>query len=128
MNPRRTFQRCTTTALMVVSLLTSQLALASYVCPVTTAAGSMSEAMASGAPCEGMDAAEPVLCHRHAVDAAQSFEIAKLATPTLPVVVQVLVLPVRLDPAQAVALPFSGRAEIRPPPDPVFLQTLRLRV
>lgn len=128
MNPRRLFQRCITTTLMVLSLLASQLALASYVCPVTTAAESMSEAMASGAPCEGMDAAEPVLCHQHAVDAAQSFEMAKLATPTLPTVLQVLVLPVLHHSAQAVALPFSARAEIRPPPDPVFLQTLRLRV
>ena len=113
---------------MVVSLLSSQLALASYVCPATQAAESMSAAMTSGAPCEGMDAAAPVLCHQHAVDAAQSFELAKLATPTLPMVIQLLVLPVRLDSAQAVALPSSGRAEIRPPPDPVFLQTLRLRV
>ncbi len=128
MNPRNPFQRCITTTLMVLSLLVSQLALASYVCPVATAAGSMSEAMASGAPCEGMDSAEPVLCHQHAADAAQSFELAKLATPTLPTVLHVLVLPVLHESAQAVALPFGARTEIRPPPDPVFLRTHRLRV
>ena len=128
MNPRHLFQRFIATALTVVSLLGSQLALASYVCPLPMAAESMGEAMAVGAPCEGMDAADPALCHQHAVDSAQSFELAKLITPTLPILVQVVVLPVLPDSAHALALPFGARAEIRPPPDPVFLRTLRLRV
>jgi hypothetical protein len=75
-----------------------------------------------------MDASAPVLCHQHATDASQSFEMAKVATPTLPIVVQVLLVPLLLDSPQAASLPFSDRPEARPPPDPVFLQTLRLRV
>ncbi len=84
--------------------------------------------MASATPCDGMDSAAPVLCRQHATDTSQSFEMAKVATPTLPIVVQVLVLPLLLDSAKAVALPFCERPEGQPPPDPVFLQTLRLRV
>jgi hypothetical protein len=54
--------------------------------------------------------------------------MAKVATPTLPIVVHVLVIPLLLEPASAASLPFQGRPEAQPPPDPVFLRTLRLRV
>ena len=83
--------------------------------------------MAAGLPCDGEDPATPVLCHQHATDASQTFEIAKVAAPSLPAIVQVLVLPTLPD--ASAGLPASGdRPEAQPPPDPVFLQTLRLRV
>lgn len=126
MNLRRPFQRRLTSTFMVVSLLFAQLALANYVCP-GAGSGSMSDMMA--APCAGMDMAAPVLCHQYAADSAQSFEAAKLATPTQPILVQLLVLPIVPDSARALAMPVGNdRPEIRPPPDPIFLQTLRLRV
>ena len=125
---RRRIQRCTTSLFVVVSLLFSQLALANYICPAKAALDGMTEMMAAGTPCSGMDESTPVLCHQHSTDASQSVEMAKVATPTLPIVVQVLVIPLLLDSAQAASLPFSGRPEAQPPPDPVFLQTLRLRV
>lgn len=112
---------------VVVSLLFSQFALASYVCPGVSAAEEMSEAMASGLPCDGDDPSMPVLCHQHATDAAQSFEMAKVASPTLPSVVQMLVVPSMLDSARSLTLPLPDRPEARPPPDPLFLQTRRLR-
>ena len=97
MSFRRPFPRCVTSLLLVMSLVFSQLALASYVCPGMAGAERMGELMASGMPCEGMDASAPVLCHQYAADASQSFEMAKVAAPTLPIVVQVLVLPTLRD-------------------------------
>jgi hypothetical protein len=111
-------QRCTTAFLVVVALLFSQLALANYVCP----------AMAGmGAPCEGMDDAQPVLCHQYAADAAHSVELVKLPSPSVPALIQLVVLPVAaaLDEPRPAA---TGSPDLRPPPDPLFLSTLRLRV
>ena len=117
-----------TTFLMVLSLLFSQLALASYVCPSTSGVSAMAETMAAGEPCERMDVAQPVLCHQFKVNAPQSVEQAKVATPTLPAIIQVLVVPAVLDVASTAALTVEARTEARPPPDPIFLSTLRLRV
>jgi len=113
---------------LVLSLLFSQLALANYVCPGQVDAAAMAAMMAAGEPCEGMDQAQPVLCHQHAAGSAQSFEAAKLPAASLPMVVQVLVMPLVLLDAEAEALPMASAPEARPPPDPLFLSTLRLRV
>lgn len=121
-------RRFTTAFAVVLTMLFSQLALANYVCPGASVPEQVATMMAAGEPCSGMDEAAPVLCHQFAADATQSFEAAKLAVPTLPGIVQLLVLPFMLDSAGAVALPFSTTSEARPPLEPVFLQTLRLRV
>ena len=125
---RRRLQRLTTTFFVVLSLLSSQLALANYVCPAQADAVAMAEMMAAGEPCEGMDHAQPVLCHQHSAGAAQSFEAVKLPAASVPMVVQVLVLPLVLEAVEAEALPAASAPEARPPPDPIFLSTLRLRV
>jgi hypothetical protein len=125
---RRPFHRLTTTFFVVLSLLFSQLALANYVCPGQADTAAMAEMMAAGEPCEGMDQAQPVLCHQHSAGAAQSFEAVKLPAASVPMVVQVLVLPLVLDEVETAALPVSSTPEARPPPDPLFLSTLRLRV
>jgi hypothetical protein len=129
MSGRRPFRPCMTAFLVVLSLLFSQLALAGYVCPRDAGAVSVAAMeMAEGESCEGMDAAQPVLCHQHAADMSLSFEPAKLTTPSLPAIVQVLLVPLVLA-AQDQALPQQARPERQhPPPDPVFLATLRLRV
>lgn len=121
-------QRRVTSWLVVLSLLFSQLALASYVCPLLSPDQRMREAMAAGMPCEGADTSAPVLCHQHATDASQSFEMAKVAAPSLPMIVQMLVLPSLHESARTAIAPFVDRPEARPPPEPLFLQTLRLRV
>ena len=108
-------------------MLFSQFALASYVCPGRSAEERMSERMAAGLPCDGDDPASPVLCHQHATDAPQSFEMAKVAAPSLPNVGQMFILPGLLDPARPPVVPFGERPEAQPHPDPLFLQTLRLR-
>ncbi|MDX4954722.1 hypothetical protein [Delftia acidovorans] len=117
------------TALFVVlSLLFSQLVLASYMCPGLPDTDAMAEMMATGAPCQGMDMAQPVLCFQHAADMSLSFEPVKLTTPSLPAIVQVVVMPLALASEDHV-LPRQAVPERQhPPPDPVFLTTLRLRV
>jgi hypothetical protein len=122
---RRPLHRLATAFFVVMSLLFAQLAMASYSCPAEGQAVAM---VASGMPCEGMDKAQPARCHEHATSAPQSFEAVKLPVATLPMVVQVLELPLVLDAADAVMTPFAATPEARPPPDPVFLATLRLRV
>ena len=124
----RSAHRLTATFFLAWSLLFSQLALANYVCPGQADTSAMAEMMAAGAPCEGMDAAQPLLCHQHAAGVAQSFEAVKLPAASLPMVVQMLVLPLVLQAAEAEALPVASAAEARRPAEPVFLATLRLRV
>ena len=125
---RRPVHRLAAALLVVMSLLFSQLAMAGYSCPAAAQPAAMAGMMASATPCDGMDAAQPALCHQQASSAPQSFEAVKLPVPSLPMVIQVLQLPLVLDTAEAVALPVADTPEARPPPDPLFLATLRLRV
>jgi hypothetical protein len=115
----------------VVSLLFGQLAMARYVCPGqadANAMAAMAEMMAAGQPCEGMDPDQPTLCHQHAAGSAQSFESAKVHAPSMPAVVQVLAVPLVLESQRESALPAAAAFDARPPPNPLFLFTLRLRV
>jgi hypothetical protein len=110
---------------VVVSLLFSQFALASYVCAQDALAATRMAAMEQ--PCEGMDADQPNLCFQFAADPSQSFEQVKVAAPSLPAVVNVIVLP-SIAPLDLRNPAYGAPAELRPPPDPLFLSTLRLRV
>ena len=125
---RRPLHRLAAALFVVTSLLFSQLAMAGYDCPAAATPAAMAEMVASGMPCDGMDQAQPALCHEQATSAPQSFEAVKVPVPSLPMVIQVLQLPLVLDAADAVAIPPADTPEARPPPDPLFLATLRLRV
>jgi Flp pilus assembly protein CpaB len=118
--------RCKTAILVVLSLLFSQLALANYLCPAEAPRQEMA-VMAAGVPCEEMDHRQPVLCHQHMADAGQVVQAAQIFAPSLPAVIQVLVAHTVL-PSDAVAMPRASTPEAQPPPDPIFLATLRLRV
>ena len=130
---RRPAQRLTTACFVVLALLFSQLALANYMCPAAPADAEVAAMeMVPGMPCEEMDAQmdenQPVLCHQHCANPAQSFE--PLSTPgvSLPAIVQVLVVPLVQDGASAESRIFADLGRGRPPPEPLFLSTLRLRV
>ena len=125
---RRRSHRLTAVLLMVLSMLFSQLALANYLCPAQAQMAAMMEMMAAGEPCDGKDPAQPALCHQHAVKAAQWSEPVKLPAVSLPAVVQVLVLPLAIDCPLASPLPVAAAEQAQPPPHPIFLSTLRLRV
>jgi len=120
--------RLGTALFLVWSLLFAQLALAQYVCPRQADAEAMTRMVAEGLPCEGMDPEQPVLCHQHAADPARTFEPMKLPVASLPAIVQVLEVPLVLLAEPAKAAPRPAAAEAWPPPDPLFLSTLRLRV
>lgn len=112
----------------MLSLLFSQLALAVYVCPQAAGGSPMPAMMQDGMPCAGMDMDQPALCAEHSAGAPQSFEVVKLPTPSLPAVVFVIEQPLTLDADAARSEPVPMAQELRPPPDPLFLATLRLRV
>ena len=126
--PRRPIHRLAAAIFVAMSLLFSQLAMANYDCPAAAKPAAMAGMMAAGAPCDGMDTAQPALCHQQATSAPQSFEATKGPVPSLPMVIQVLPLPLVLDAAETVATPPADTPEARPPPAPLFLSTLRLRV
>lgn len=125
---RRRLHRIAITTLAVLSMLFAQFALANYVCPQQAAMATMAAAMAAGQPCEGMDSSQPALCHQHSTDPARAAEAVKLPTAAQPAVVQVLELPVVAEASIAGVVPASGAPEAQPPPAPLFLSTLRLRV
>ncbi len=125
---RHLLPRCATTLLMIVSLLFSQLVQATCVCPFAGDQAAMAQRMASGEPCDGMDTAQPAPCHSQGAVVSPAFEVVKAASPWLPALVQMLVVPLVLDRADATALTVAASVPVRPPPDPVFLATLRLRV
>ncbi|MDN3922713.1 hypothetical protein [Roseateles violae] len=114
---------------MVLSLLFSQLVLANYVCPAQQPEAASTLTMtASSMPCEDMDMEQPALCAASRSGTPQSFEESKVLAPVAPLLVHVLELtPARdaqaADTGARVALPRS-----HPPPAPLFLSTLRLRV
>lgn len=125
------FRRLTTALVVVVSLLFSQLALAAYVCPGAPAGDEAAAVMemAPGHPCEGVasDEEQPSLCYQHCADAPQSFDTLKLPTVSLPAVVHVLAVPLVLDVAEQHVRAWAAQGP-QPPPEPLFLSTLRLRV
>lgn len=120
--------RLTTTFVVVLSLLFSQIALAAYACPGQEVQTSMEEMMAAGVPCDSMDDQQPVLCHQHHAGGVQSPEAIKLPTVVPAAVVMLLQVPLVLQAAEVDQVAVSTTPEARPPPDPVFLSTLRLRV
>lgn len=125
---KRRRHRLITALLMAVSLLFSQLALASYVCPGGMDATAMAAMADSDTPCEGMDPAQPVLCHQHCADPAKNVEAVKLPVAAPPTVAQVLEWPAVSVADAALAFPPAAAAQAQPPPEPIFLSTLRLRV
>ena len=124
----RRIHRLTTAILVVLSLLFSQLALAGYVCPQEDSLDAMTARMEAGIPCEGMDQQQPVLCHQHTNALDVTFEAVKLPVASLPAIVHVLELPLVVEGEAELAVSWPSSLEVRPPPDPLFLSTLRLRV
>jgi len=126
---RRRTHRLTTTFFVVLSLLFSQLALARYVCPQQVDVEAMAAMAQDGVPCQDMDPVQPVLCHEHSAQPGKAFEAVKLPAAGLPAIVQVIEHPLVLaaDAPRCAVLP-TATSEGQPPPDPLFLSTLRLRV
>lgn len=133
---RRQARRLNTTIFVVFALLFSQLALANFVCAsqLTQAAPGAVSAMemAPGTPCEEMagdsDRGQSVLCHQHCTNAPQSADPINVLTVSLPAVLHEFVVPLVLDAGADESAIHADVGQFRPPPDPVFLSTRRLRV
>lgn len=125
---RRHAHRLTTAFFVVISLLFAQLAMANYVCPQQADVEATTAMAEAGQPCDGMDQQQTALCHEHAADPAKTFEAVKQPVVGVPAVVQVLELPLVLDEREGPAVPRTASFEAQPPPHPLFLSTLRLRV
>jgi hypothetical protein len=127
---RRPVSRLFTAFLVVLSLLFSELALANYVCPTGMVGEEVAMEMAPGEPCEGMasDRDQPVLCYQHCANVPQSFDPVQVPAVSLPAVVLVLLVPAVLDNEATESAVMADAGQARPPPDPLFLSTLRLRV
>ena len=127
---RNARRRIGITLVVVLSLLFSQLALASYVCPAASGDEAAVMEMAPGEPCQGMAQADaqPALCYQHCNGAPQASDAVKLPVLSLPAIVHVLVLPLVIDAAEQAHASLADRVPPQPPPEPVFLSTLRLRV
>ena len=129
MRTHRQRSRCLTSLLLVVALLFSQLALASYVCPALSADERMSETMASGMPCDGDDPSMPVLCHQHATrcfailpdgegsGAESSYRRADARSPELARLGEAFVRPLR----RAARGPATTRSSLSPDPQTALL-------
>ena len=128
--PRRRLHRCLTALVVVLAVLASPLALARYLCQGQPDAVMMAAMAKAGVPCAGMDQAEPALCQPQPDDSMAAFQALGLPAVPVPVLalLHVLQLPSVIEPDGAEAIPVAATAEAQPPPDPLFLSTLRLRV
>lgn len=125
---RRRIHKRLTACFAVFALLFAQMALAAYLCPTQSAAHEMEQTMEPGVPCEGMDSSQPALCHQHCVDEGATAEALKLPAATQPAIVSlVLIRLVRAAETERPMLP-AATPTGQPPPRPLFLSTLRLRV
>ena len=133
---RQQAHRLTTTIFVVFAMLFSQLALANFVCasqPAEAAPAAVSAMeMAPGMPCAEMgsasDEGQSVLCHQHCSNAPQSLDPGKLPGVSLPAVLHMFVVSLVLDSGADESAIHALVAQFRPPSDPVFFSTLRLRV
>ncbi len=125
---RRRVHKRLTAIVAVFALLFAQLALASYLCPVQTESMGMAQMMDASVPCEGMDASQPALCHEHCAQEGASAEALQLPPAAAPALVRLVVLPVVYGSEPESPLPSGATPTGQPPPRPLFLSTLRLRV
>jgi hypothetical protein len=127
---RRRLHRCLTAIVVALAVLASPLALARYLCQGQPDAVMMAAMAKAGLPCAGADQTEPVLCQPHPDDSMAAFQALRLPAGPVPVfaLLHALQWPAAIEPAGAEAIPVAATAEAQPPPDPLFLSTLRLRV
>ena len=125
---RRHFHRCLTAIVVALAMLASPLALANYRCAGPFDAAMMAAMANTGVPCPGMDRAESALCQLDPGETMGAFQELRLPVAFLAVLMHVLELPRATEADGAEAIPVAATAEAQPPPDPLFLSTLRLRV
>lgn len=111
---------------LVMTLMTSGIAMASYLCPEIIGKPAPMQMM-EGEPCAGMDVERPVHCAEFSADTKASVDhhnpVPTLSLPS-PASLLRIVAPVS---ALAIAPPWTA-ALPEPSADPPYLRTLRIRV
>ncbi|RJG05409.1 hypothetical protein D3870_04670 [Noviherbaspirillum cavernae] len=111
--------------LLVMTVLTSRIAMAAYACPQLVQAP-MQEMM-EGMPCAGMDAEKPVQCSEY--QAGEKPTLKHLAgAPDLPPVTISFVMPAPAPVVPADLVSSWPDAHVETGADPPFLRTRRLRI
>lgn len=112
--------------ILVMTIMNSVMAMASYVCPQLSSA-TISKQMMEGMPCAGMDVEKPVHCAEFTAGAKASLEhlnaVPALAPPSFATLFRVLLL----SPSPPVSLNWSQDVS-EPTDDPPYRRTLRIRI
>ena len=112
--------------ILVLTILSAGMAMASYVCP-TPASAEIGSQMMEGMPCAGMDIEKPVHCAEFSSDTQASLELHNFHPPIAPFSFGALVLVILPVDGTTVAHPWSGDG-LEPGPAPPYLRTLRIQV
>ena len=110
---------------LVMSFLTSGVAMASYICPEIAPKQAMS-GMMEDMPCAEMDKKKPVHCAEYKADKRLALELASAPTLTCPAIF--FVMPAIKPVAPPVISFFWPDAPSDPGSDPPYLRTQRLRI
>ncbi len=109
-----------------MTILTSGMAMAAYVCPqLTTTTGQ--QTMMSGMPCAGMDKEKPVHCAQYQSGAQLALEHLAESPAFVPTTV-FSVVPVQWLVANVVPVPVRADIPLDLGADPPYLRTQRLRI
>jgi hypothetical protein len=112
---------------LVMSVLTSEIAMAAYICPPMTQSPAHEMNMRSDAPCIGMDEVKPVHCAEHHAGAQIALEHLA-ASPSVAPVSIAFVIPVPAPIVPAVLVPSWPDVPLEQGTSPPYLQTQRLRI
>ena len=109
-----------------MTVLTSGIAMAAYVCPQLAPAPVQKMAM-EGMPCAEMDKEKPVHCAE--AQSGDQLALEHVATPPVPTpVFAAFIMPVPAPAILVVFAPVQGDVPLQTGADPPYLQTLRLRI
>lgn len=113
-------------ALLVMTVLSSGITMAGYICPqLTNIAGQ--QQMMSGMPCAGMDKENPVQCAQYQSGAQLALEHMS-ETPSFVPSTVLVVIPEYWPITHVVPVPIHADISVDQGADPPYLRTLRLRI
>lgn len=112
--------------LLMMSVLTSELAMAAYICPEEMPTSVQTMAM-EDMPCSDMDMEQPVQCAEYQSGEELALEHFAAAPSLAPVVIS-SVTPVTLPTVPKLLISFVADPLLSDGADPPYLQTLRLRI
>jgi hypothetical protein len=113
--------------ILVMTIFSAGLAMASYVCPAPVSA-EMSAQLMDGMPCAGVDSEQPVLCAEMSADTQVSLELHHSPHPVAPSSLGVLVLVILPVQGTAAASHFWAGDSLDAGLAPPYLRTLRIQV